>query len=44
MAALFDGFMPVLTTLVRFLVVIGVLIFVHELGHFLFAKKSQGTC
>ena len=41
MAALFDGIMPVLITLVRFLVVIGVLIFVHELGHFLFAKKAR---
>jgi regulator of sigma E protease len=41
MTALVDGILPVLATLVRFLVVIGVLIFVHELGHFLFAKRAK---
>jgi len=29
-----------MTTLISFLIVLGILIFVHELGHFLIAKKS----
>ena len=32
--------MTVVTTLISFFFVLGVLVFVHELGHFLVAKKA----
>ena len=32
---------PVITTIIATIIVLGVLIFVHELGHFLVAKKSK---
>ncbi len=33
-----SGFVPILQTLISFIVVLGVVVFVHELGHFLAAK------
>lgn len=41
MAALFDGLLPLAIISFRVLIVLGVLIFVHELGHFLFAKRAR---
>lgn len=31
-------------TLIYFILVLGITVFIHELGHFIFAKKSRNLC